>query len=536
MAGCRLELLVVLSWTLLLVSVRGWERINETQLRSLYETETGEPLEPTGKQSGLDHGETKILEDAVIEAEGVSTSENFDPDVDYDDLDIDDYGPTNFASSTDGGFQVKFEDEPPKSWLGSCNPVASDLEVVCSETGFQITLPTGQLSEVKVFGSEDRLLPIVDAPESCGYEVDLLTNILTVPFSGCNVEQHTDGFSLQLLYIDTLGQKRVSTTSCQKFEPDMSPRASGDPMMCIKLTREPLGQVPLESELVTCGHKRISISDCQAMGCCVDLRTLVCYYPLEECTVDQHFVFAIRHNSASIPVDPTKLVIPGNPQCKPVIVNNRVAIFKFKITECGTHSYDVGELKIYLAEVQSIVHALNLKYGVITRTDPLRLVNYCRYNRWGTAQSMASVGYMVKSPPSSMPSSVTSNSLYGVELRIAKDETYSGFYDHHHQPLGLLLGRPVYLELRLSSPKMDAVILVNYCLAYPRSARNALVLIYEGCANPHDPHVSILKVSNLLGENNERRFIVITMLPPSPYAYLHENITFMMVWIGPETC
>lgn len=58
-----------------------------------------------------------------------------------------------------------------------------------------------------------------------------------------------------------------------------------------------------------------------------------------ECTVDQHFVFAIRYNSASIPVDPTKLVIPGNPQCKPVIVNNRVAIFKFKITECGTHSY-----------------------------------------------------------------------------------------------------------------------------------------------------------------------------------------------------
>lgn len=35
---------------------------------------------------------------------------------------------------------------------------------------------------------------------------------------------------------------------------------------------------------------------------------------------------------------------------------------------------EVGETKIYLAEVQTIVQALNLKYGIITRTDPLRSV------------------------------------------------------------------------------------------------------------------------------------------------------------------
>ncbi len=37
---------------------------------------------------------------------------------------------------------------------------------------------------------------------------------------------------------------------------------------------------------------------------------------------------------------------------------------------------EVGETKIYLAEVQTTVQALNLKYGVITRSDPLRLVGY----------------------------------------------------------------------------------------------------------------------------------------------------------------
>ena len=63
---------------------------------------------------------------------------------------------------------------------------------------------------------------------------------------------------------------------------------------------------------------------------------------------------------------------------------------------------------------------------------------------------------------------------------IPTDETYSSYFPNYHQPLRLLLGKPVYLELHLKSPKPDAVILVNYCLAYPRSAKNALVLIYEG--------------------------------------------------------
>lgn len=58
-----------------------------------------------------------------------------------------------------------------------------------------------------------------------------------------------------------------------------------------------------------------------------------------ECTGDQHFVFAIRYDSAAIPVDPTKLIIPGNTNCKPVIVNDKVAIFKFGVTECGARSY-----------------------------------------------------------------------------------------------------------------------------------------------------------------------------------------------------
>ncbi|XP_039977772.1 zona pellucida sperm-binding protein 4-like [Xiphias gladius] len=539
MAGLRVELLAVLTGTVLLVSVRGWERINETQLLSFYETgQWGEPLSVTSPDDSNDYDDS---EDAVPEVEGAATSDDFNPFAGHGfQVEDDDSGPRNWASSTDGGFQVEFVDAPPRSWTSSTCPSSAGLAVVCSETGFQITLPTGQLSEVKVLGTKD-LLSVMDAPKSCGYDVNPLENTLTVPFTGCNVK-HSDGYSLQLLYVNELSQTQVATASCEespKFDPGLFPRSSGQPQLkqkCNKATTAPPPALKAQNcsvhtgEQVTCGHSGITSSDCEKMGCCVDSSTSACYYPLDECTGDQHFVFAIRYDSASIPVDLTALVIPGNTNCKPVIVNDKVAIFKFKVTECGARTYEVGETKIYLAEVQTVVKARNLKYGVITRSDPLRFMVECRYSKGGIAQqSLASVGYMVKIPSSTLPSTVISNGLYGVQLRIAEDHTYSRYLPTYHQPLRRLLGNKVYLELRLKSPKPDAVILVNYCLAYPRSAKNALVLIYEGCANPYDPNVSILKVSDLPKNRYQRRFMVsaFQFMDQKTNKYLDEEIYFM---------
>lgn len=58
-----------------------------------------------------------------------------------------------------------------------------------------------------------------------------------------------------------------------------------------------------------------------------------------ECTADRQFVFEIRNNLPSVNVDTTKLYILGHPECKPVFVNNEVAIFKFGVGECGVRSY-----------------------------------------------------------------------------------------------------------------------------------------------------------------------------------------------------
>lgn len=54
------------------------------------------------------------------------------------------------------------------------------------------------------------------------------------------------------------------------------------------------------------------------------------------------------------------------------------------------------------------------------------------------------------------------------------------------------------------------------------------------CANPHDPHVSILKVSNVPGVNHEKRFIVsaFQFMDQRTNKYLNEEVSWREVNAG----
>lgn len=84
--------------------------------------------------------------------------------------------------------------------------------------------------------------------------------------------------------------------------------------------------------------------------------------------------------------------------------------------------------------------------------------------------------------------------MYCVPVPPQTDQTYTSYLPTNSMPLERLLGTKVYLELNLLSPYPEAVLIVNYCIAYPRSARNALVFIYKGSAG-----ISILGVWVPLG-------------------------------------
>lgn len=72
-------------------------------------------------------------------------------------------------------------------------------------------------------------------------------------------------------------------------------------------------------------------------------------------------------------------------------------------------------------------------------------------------------------------------SSYSNTPPLVPDAQYSSYYPQYHQPLQILLGKPLYLEVRLlNAPDPSLVLLVHFCVAYPRSGKSVWVLLYNG--------------------------------------------------------
>ncbi|XP_066543815.1 zona pellucida sperm-binding protein 4-like [Amia ocellicauda] len=385
--------------------------------------------------------------------------------------------------------------EPPKG-----------LSISCSDVCMTVQLPAGPLSAVQILDSSKTLVPVLQAPKLCGYALVKKDgkNLLTIPYTACDVKMVEKRYIIQVAYVTSGGERAEIQVSCP-YTP-LVPKQG-----CL---------IP-KSQQVSCGPK--SSKACLAKGCCVDSDTAHCYYPLEECTADKHFVFVVHR---TITVNPASLVIAGNKSCTPVICTADFAVFKFPVTGCGTHAFVVGETTIYLAEVMALVRRNSLNYGVITRDSPFRLLVECRY----AEGNLASTGYLVKNPY--LPNAILSHGVFGVQLRIATDDAYSRFYPPYHRPLRLLLGRPVFLEVQLlNAPDPSLVLLVHYCVAYPRSAQAVWVLVYDGCPNPLDyGHTSTLHIHHKQPlPKHHRRFEIRTFqfMDHVTHRYLNEEIYFM---------
>ncbi|XP_060798226.1 zona pellucida sperm-binding protein 4-like [Neoarius graeffei] len=419
------------------------------------------------------------------------------------------------------------------------------FSVSCGKDAVQVVLPSGSLSEVKILGSSiwDSVL---EAKKECVYSLtkEQGNYVLRVSFSGCYATVEEGRYTLQLLYRNNLGFPEVVAVSCD-VNSDMVlrklrlPRSDGQPGCPLTPMQDltPNQKLPQtytrggcdipNSQRLPCGLSEITAAECVSKGCCMDVTDSSCYYPMDQCTADGQFVFTVYANVTTIPVNPVSLFVVTKNPCKPVIANKEFATFKFSVTECGTKTYNIGDSTIYMAEVRPALKALNLKYGVITRDHPVRLMVECRYSKGSPMK--ASAGYVVVSP--SVPASVTSSGLYGVQLRIADDETFSSFSAHGHLPLKVLLGKPLYLEVRINSPKPGATLIVHYCVAYTRSATNALVLLYEGCPDPDlaSARFSFLYVLDLPQTPYQRRFVVTAFqfMNVTTQRYINEEIYFM---------
>ncbi|KAJ8387538.1 hypothetical protein AAFF_G00152340 [Aldrovandia affinis] len=114
---------------------------------------------------------------------------------------------------------------------------------------------------------------------------------------------------------------------------------------------------------------------------------------------------------------------------------------------------------------------------------------------------------------------------FGVQLRISTDQNYTSYYPQNRRRFQLLLGRPLFLEVRLlNAPYPTLALLVHYCLAYSSSTKAPWLLIYDSCPGRPDRQSPPPPVP----PSPVRRFTITTFQRlPSGYFSPNEEINFM---------
>ncbi|XP_056892799.1 uncharacterized protein LOC130527965 isoform X3 [Takifugu flavidus] len=400
----------------------------------------------------------------------------------------------------------------PPSTTGVSPPVVPNPKVLCSSHQMAVELPAGAISGIYVKDIKGNQVKLRDAPKDCGYSVRRNKHgKIQLRFQlhlRCHMSEQGQRYSIVVGYVTEAGRQE------NRFS-------------CPVLIPEPRKECHLPSkQRLPCGPGSGTKPQCLSQGCCFSVQPPTCYYSMDACTLDQHFVFSVPATLVDPPLSPAMLFTLGNSTCKPERVTSDYALFKIPMDGCGAHKVVVGKTLIYMVEIFNMVQTLNLSYGTITRDSPFRLLVECRY----LPDTVQSVSYMVKTP--SLGSAVSGLGVFGVQLRIAKDAQYSSYYPQYHRPLQKLLGKPLYLELRLlNNSDTTVVLLVHYCVAYPRSGNAVWILLYNGCPNPLDPgpQRSVLLEPPPPSQGHVRRFTINTFqfLQDAEVGNQEEEIYFM---------
>ncbi|CAB1439904.1 unnamed protein product [Pleuronectes platessa] len=355
-------------------------------------------------------------------------------------------------------------------------------KVSCSSHHMTIKLPSGPISGILLKDVKGNSMSLQDAPEHCGY----------------SASKGKDG--------------RIQLSLRLQSQCHMSVQAK-----C---------SLPSDQRL-PCGPAFVSQPQCLSKGCCFSKNSEACYYPMDECTIDHHFVFSVPASITEPPLSLAQLVAGSNSTCRPQRVTSEYALFKIPMDSCGARRVVVGQMVFYMVEVVNKVQGISVNHGTITRDSPIRFLVECRFQ----PGSVLTVSYLVKTP--TLGPGVQTQEMHGVQLRIAKDPEYSSFYPQYHQPMQMLLGKPLYLEVRLlNAPDPGLVLLVHFCVAYPRSGTSVWVLLYNGCPNPLDPapHQAVLSAPQPPSPRGQtRRFTISTFqfLPDGEFKDPNEEIYFM---------
>ncbi|XP_062295329.1 zona pellucida sperm-binding protein 4-like [Scomber scombrus] len=284
---------------------------------------------------------------------------------------------------------------------------------------------------------------------------------------------------------------------------------------------------------VDCGHRRISSDACHKLGCCYDSRDLTCYYRLNACSLDGHFVFSVKTTETDPPIDPGSLIVKDQPHCVPVVTTQDTAVFKIGVMDCGAKKKVDRDVMIYEVEVEEL-HAKNMNQHS-TFSPPVLQVQ-CEYepSDLKRAADLRSL-YAVTNPPP-----VVALGTIKVQMRIATDASFNSFFPEDQLPLTLPLRKSAYMEVSIAQPSPDPSLSlrVRDCFAYPASRHSVWTLLYDGCPNPVDNMKSSFPVDDKGKTNSHsqvRRFDVKTFAFLDPHTG-HPSVEEMYFYCWVEIC
>ncbi|XP_052618834.1 zona pellucida sperm-binding protein 1 isoform X1 [Peromyscus californicus insignis] len=227
-------------------------------------------------------------------------------------------------------------------------------------------------------------------------------------------------------------------------------------------------QCQVASGHIPCMANSSSKEACQQAGCCYDnTREVPCYYgntATLQCFRSGYFTLVMSQETAL-----THKVILNNVHlayapsgCLPTQKTSAFVVFHVPLALCGTTIQVVGEQLIYENQLVSNIDVQKGPQGSITRDNVFRLHVRCIFNASDFLPIQASIF------PPQPPAPVTQSGPLRLELRIAKDKTFSSYYQESDYPLVRLLQEPVHVEVHLLQRADPSLVLVlHQCWATP---------------------------------------------------------------------
>ncbi|XP_073349770.1 uncharacterized protein [Pagrus major] len=269
-----------------------------------------------------------------------------------------------------------------------------------------------------------------------------------------------------------------------------------------------------------CGLGPVSDFDCIVSSGC-------CSYPVEDCTMGQHLIFAVPDSV----VEPT-VAPPAHPSeisdvsCTLQRLTSDPDIYIVPLDGCGVNKHVFGQTVVHQLEVNGI-HSLQQDHSSVHENSPVRLMVECSSSLGSPGEVRVHVMDQPPPPPfQSTPATVT------VQLRVATDESFTSFHPEAHLPLAVLRGRPVYVEVSLlDPPEPGLVLLVHSCLAYTQAPYTSWMLVYDGCPShsdsqllpsPHPNHIRRIVISSLQSLHSQNH----TYMANGRYSHLEDTEIF----------